>query len=265
MDELQNASINMFQVLKEGALDEWRDFRNDITTDYRRFNRDCKQLKKRLRVENNSSELILRKQVRNYERELRSRDFISDLNETVRNKISSAESLISYYQSRPEMTEYTLSIELPRMDYTVWTKTGEKLTTTSSILSYQKKTADQESNDNDLLWRCSNQSILGDVIAALMSQEGLIRPQVQAGTCTDDVSMVIDFGCAEPYLRAECFLNVSIPDNSLHGESCRLAGALVTAYFCPSRQEFHARVTQIFPCKAMTENQLNRIVKEIAL
>lgn len=251
----------MLKIFKEGALDEWREFRDDIAKEYGQLNKDCKQFKNRLMTQQRVKEGEIRKQIRAYERELTSSDYVSKLNESIRNTIPSAKSLIDYYESRPKLTEYTLTTELSRMEYTVWTAEGKKLTSPSEILSYHTEVAAESRNNDDLLWRCANQSILGDVIAALTSEDGLIRPQLQAGTFADDVSIVVDLGCSNPYVRAECFLNVSIPDKN--GERVQLAGALVSVYLCPSRQEFHANLSQVFPCKALSHNQVNRVAKGI--
>mmetsp|Transcript_13623 Transcript_13623/g.20740 ORF Transcript_13623/g.20740 Transcript_13623/m.20740 type:complete len:214 (-) Transcript_13623:133-774(-) len=205
----------------------------------------------------------LDKQIQKYQSALRSRKYIYELNRSIHTTIPSAESLTEYYQSHPELADYTIDKELPRMKYTVWTREGTKLIHPSDISAYyneEQQTADVWHNDF-LLWRSANQSILGDVISAMTSPKGLVRPQLKAATFVKDVSVTMDFKCIDPHVRVECFLNISLPDSK--GQSLLLAGALVMAYFCPSRNKFNAGVTKVFPCKSLTQEEVDRAAASI--
>jgi len=243
-------------MIERATREEWKGFKNCISEECRQLKKDCQQLLKQHCPCLMESDL--RKQIHQYQLALRSRKFLSKLNKRIRTEIPSAESTTEYYRARPELGEYTMKKELQRIKYTVWTREGKKLTDSSDIFAYYKETAGE---NDDLLWRCANQSILGDITMAMVSPDSLIRPQLNAGTCVDEVSMVIDYRCINPHVRVECFLNICIPDSK--GQRLSLAGALVMVYFCPSRQEIRAHVTNIFPCHSLTHDEVDRAVAEI--
>jgi len=227
--------------------------------------KECQYFKRWLCLEESAAEftistieLDMRNEIRNYARTLQAPEYKSTLNNTIQLQLPSAKSLTEYYESHPELTEYTMKKELSRMDYTVHTKDGKRITKPSQIQAYQKEI----NGKNDLLWRCSNQSILGDVVAALTSSNGLIRPQMEAGTCVDYISLVVDFRNKEPFVRVECFMNVSIPCNT--EIRLALAGVLVMVYFCPGQQKFLGQVTRVFPCPSLTENQVNAAAESLS-
>ena len=49
-------------------------------------------------------------------------------------------SLLEYYEARPELASYTVEQELPRMSYTVRTRTGEVHRGASAIRAYHPNT-----------------------------------------------------------------------------------------------------------------------------
>jgi hypothetical protein len=69
--------------------------------------------------------------------DVRSSIFVSEMNKMVDDSIPSSEELKAYYESRPELTEYTIQKELHRMAYTVFTHKGKKLTVLADIEAYQ--------------------------------------------------------------------------------------------------------------------------------
>jgi len=253
------------------AREEWKDIKQDALHEWKEIMSGCQKLKRRMvqtTVRSNSSRMKTsaldqkKQQIRSYEKEIRQPQFVQALNETICNFLPSAKALVEYYEALPELTDYTMMEELKRIDYTVHTHDNKKITNSSEILAYQEKNV----KGNDLLWRCSNQSLLADVIASLTSDKGLIRPQIQAGTFVKDFSLILNFsrdGNSMPNVHAEFFLNVSIPVDNNGGESLSLAGALVTVYFCPDREEFRAKVKYIFPCPELTEEGVHNAAKSL--
>ena len=73
---------------------------------------------------------------------------------------------------------YTLKTEIQRLQYTVYTHTNRRLTDAADIQTYENENFDNNTTDNDdLLWRCSNQSLLADAVAALTTV-GLVRQRI---------------------------------------------------------------------------------------
>jgi hypothetical protein len=88
-----------------------------------------------------------------------------------------ADEMIDYYKSRPELREFTLKSELPRMDYEVLIVDEEsgvdsKLVTTDEIRAYFLALEKEGSLDEevDIILRASNQSLLADPLAMLTGE-----------------------------------------------------------------------------------------------
>jgi len=266
-----------FKSLKQELLEEWNDVRggwNDITQDAKEefddIAGDLNDIKEewvqewwRQLDEHTNSEKIgmgqKKRLIRMYEKEIQEPGLSLTLNKTISNLLPSAKALAEYYENRPEMTEYTMTKELERINYTIYTHDNRKLTDPSEILSYQKECGVMK---DGILWRCSNQSLLADVVAALTSETGLIRPQMQAAMSIDDFSLTLNFSDNMPNVYAECYLNVSVPGSS-DNERVPLTGALVTVWFCPGREEFRANVSCIFPCPRLTERDVDNAARSL--
>jgi hypothetical protein len=204
-------------------------------------------------VEGNTN---LREEIRSYEKALRSESFLKEVDSSIQNQMSSADDLIDYYRSRPELKEYTLEKELHRMKYTLYTHDGKKITEADQIATYAKETQGNSIPESyELLWRAANQSIFGDLITSLTSEAGMVRPQIGTATFVNDCSIVIDLGRDKPNLRAECFLNLSIP--GAEGERLSMGGVLVAVYFCPDLHLFKAKVLHVSPSPRLSEDQVN--------
>mmetsp|Transcript_61818 Transcript_61818/g.85996 ORF Transcript_61818/g.85996 Transcript_61818/m.85996 type:complete len:273 (-) Transcript_61818:10-828(-) len=210
-------------------------------------------------------EQLFQDKIRNYESDLRSPLFHSYINETVQKTLPSTNEIMKYYETRPELSQYTLEKELHRMNYAVVTHEGEKLTNSEEIKAYHQ--SQQESSnrkdENELIWRSANQSILGDILVALTSQDGLIRPQYEASTTVSNVTLVLDFHRESPTARAKCLLNLSIP--SCDGERLSLVKFIVEVYFCPKQNNFRAIVSHMFPNKRLTDIEVNNAAKSLIL
>jgi hypothetical protein len=210
-------------------------------------------------------ELQKRKEIRSLEYSLRSNGaerFLQRLNVAVQSL--SAEEFLKYCEGQPELKELTLKKELTRMAYTLYTPDGTKLTDPEKIANYIEAESTELSEKHELLYRASNQSIFADVIVALTSFNGLIRPQLSAGTFVNDSSLILDLSSSQPHVRAECFLNVSIPDG--RNDQLSMAGALVEVCLCPSRKEFKAKVLYLSPCgeEPLSEQQIKDAAKSMA-
>jgi len=211
-------------------------------------------------------ELQKRKEIRSLEYSLRSSGgdrFLQRLNVACQQSLSSEE-FLKYCQEQPELKELTLKKELTRMNYTVYTPDGTKLTDPEEIANYIENEPAELSQHHELLYRASNQTLFADVVVALTSFNGLIRPQLSAGTFVNDSSLILDLSSEEPHVRGECFLNVSIPDG--HNGQLSLAGALIQVCFCPSRNEFQAKILYLSPCgeEPLTEQQVKDAAKSMA-
>jgi hypothetical protein len=203
-------------------------------------------------VEGNTN---LREEIRSFEEALRSESFMKEVDTSIQNQLSSAD-LINYYRSRPELKEYTIEKELHRMKYTLYTHDGKKITEADQIANYAKEMQGNSiSETHELLWRAANQSIFGDLITSLTSEAGMVRPQIGTATFVDDCSIVIDLGRDKPNLRAECFLNLSIP--GAEGKRLSMGGVLVAVYFCPDLDLLKAKVLHVSPSPRLSEDQVS--------
>lgn len=193
---------------------------------------------------------IKMQEIRDFQETLADPSLVPELNLLIQSTLTSCPDLVDYYQNRPELKEYTLTKELPRMKYTVFTDKGQKLTEPEEILEYARSHSDQ----HDILWRAANQSIFGDVISTLTCDAGLVRPHFSTASFVDDITVTLDLGRDTPHLTAECFVNVTIP--GYEGERLQLAGVLVGVYFCPTTSKMEARVLHISPSRALTDEEL---------
>ena len=89
-----------------------------------------------------------------------------------------ADEMIDYYKTRPELKEFTLKSELPRMDYEVLVpngKTGEgtKLTSTDDVRNYFSSLEEENitlDEEVEIILRAANQSLLADPLAMLTGE-----------------------------------------------------------------------------------------------
>jgi len=133
-----------------------------------------------------------------------------------------ADDMLEYYRSRPELKEFTLKSELPRMDYSVMAvdvETGEniKLVETEEIRAYFAAfdEAARDDEEIDMILRASNQSLLADPLA-MLTGEGAGK-LVHSGSFH---STVISTACSlkldlrregERRVKIECELAICVP------------------------------------------------------
>jgi hypothetical protein len=261
--------------INEGVKGEASDELDELVQQYRNFRQSFRGGQLLLAEDTTSAPVVstteanYQEQIRRYESDVRSNLFVTEMNKLVEESLPSSEELRAYYQSRPELTEYTIKKELHRMAYTVFTHDGRKLTDPAEIEAYQATDYfhDQEegaaaaADNNEILWRAANQSLLGDIIVALTSTTGMIRPQLEAATFVNDLTMVLDFATDEPFAQAECFMNLSIPGSE--GERLSLAGVLVNVHFCPDSEKFKARISHVFPSATLCAAQVNGAARSL--
>lgn len=207
-------------------------------------------------------ELSFRSQIRCFEDDLHSKSFVAKLNSTIRNRLVSGTDFLGYYKSQPDLKDYTLKQELYRIHYTVITPQKSLLTHPRDILDYVKSETQDQAEGHELLYRAANQSIFADAMIALTSFDGLVRPQLCAGTFVDKSSIIIDMSREHPHVRAQCFMNISIPDNE--GNRLTMACALVSIVFCPSTEELKAGILHLLPLPYMREEEMYGAAKSLA-
>jgi len=217
--------------------------------------------------------------IRDLEMTLQDPLFVTKLNnDVIPSHLSSCPEMVQYYHERPQLYDYTLTKELTRMSYTVYTETGQKLTETAAILDYAGRSSQRQNLDHDLLWRAANQSIFADVIISLTrDDDGLIRPSLGMASSVSDISILIDFARDTPHISAECFVQLVFPgryhddreeEEGIGNGSCQdkdvVAGALVGVYFCPSQNRMEAKVLHISPAPQMTDELVSDIAENVA-
>lgn len=207
---------------------------------------------------NLDKEFQKRREIRNFEWALRSDNFLARLNTSIQGK--SADEFLAYCESQPELKELTVTKDLTRMNYTIYTPEGAKLTDPQEIAEFIQ--SDAMAERHEIVYRAANQAIFADMITSLTSFNGLIRPQLSAGTFIDDPSIVVDLASDHPHIRAECFLNISIPDG-INGK-LSMAGAIAEICFCPSRKELKAGILYLTPCCELTDHEVAYAAKSLA-
>jgi len=116
---------------------------------------------------------------------------------------ASFDKLRDYYVREKKLARYTLRSEIERMSYKITTKSESiVLSTTEAIREHFGDGVDDDifsyfglddDNDDNLLWRASNQSLLGDIVSILSGTKDVIRPHLGASASADKVSFHINF------------------------------------------------------------------------
>jgi hypothetical protein len=137
-----------------------------------------------------------------------------------------ADEMIEYYRSRPELMEFTLKSELPRMDYEVLVTDDEngediKLKTTDDIRAYfsslkgNKQGIDEEV---DIILRAANQSLLADPLAMLTGEgdgklvhSGSFHSTLIATDCSFKLDLRIK---GERRVKINCELAICVPSGT---------------------------------------------------
>jgi hypothetical protein len=136
-----------------------------------------------------------------------------------------ADNMLEYYRSRPELRDFTLKSELPRMNYEVLVvddETGKeiKLNTTDGIRSYfaLREQSNADDDEVDTLLRAANQSLLADPLG-ILSGEGdgrLVHSgRFHSTLIATDCSFKLDLRReGQRRVKVQCELAICIPSGS---------------------------------------------------
>lgn len=157
---------------------------------------------------------------------------------------SKARGLLRYYQERPNLLEYTLEKELPRMDYTwIDEMTGEFISDKARISLLLWEASLSMDPVKVILPRCANQSLLADLLQflTLETENALIRTQFHMAVHTLQVNITIMPSNGTVLVKAS--LSLSLP-HPLHG-LVKIATVNVSAQFSPLTPLFHYHVESV--------------------
>ena len=143
--------------------------------------------------------------------------------------------LCRYYHDRPQLRDYTLNTEVPRMDYQVMISDEVVLTETVEI---QKHFSDYPIDDlvDDMLLRSSNQSLLADIFQIITGPDLIIRNQFLATAVATTCRFVIDMRRSnqpQRHLQADCQMIISVPSGESYQSKLNLSSLRLLIHFCP--------------------------------
>ena len=148
-----------------------------------------------------------------------------------------AHELLEYYESRPNLASYTRSKELPRMEYQVMLPNGHIETNKNQI-------AQNYLPDKSLVARCSNQSLLADLLHVITGPDLLVRPQFLAICVARRCKFTVHLGDQQrDMVDCACQLHLSLPTSE--GERLGIANVHVSIIFAPYQPMVEFRVRKI--------------------
>eukprot|EP00980_Cylindrotheca_fusiformis_P005014 scaffold1062_cov130-Cylindrotheca_fusiformis.AAC.20 len=145
-----------------------------------------------------------------------------------------ARELAGYYQSREKLAEYTRSKEISRMDYRVVLPDGD-------VVMDKQDIAQNYMPNESLVSRCSNQSILADLLQVITDKDLLVRPQFMAICVAHTCKFTIHLG--DGVVDCACQLHLSVP--KADGQRLNIAHVHVSVVFAPYRPMIQYRVNAI--------------------
>lgn len=133
--------------------------------------------------------------------------------------------ILEYYRSRPELKDFTIKSELPRMDYEVVfldEKTGKdvKLVATEDIRSYfaSLDKIDADDDEADIILRAANQSLLADPLSMLTCEgdgklvhSGSFHSTLIATVCSFKLDLRRK---GQRRVKVQCELAICVPSGS---------------------------------------------------
>jgi len=119
--------------------------------------------------------------------------------------------LLEYYESRPELGEYTITQELPRMDYRVIPADGDA----GEITDKGAIRAAHESTKESVVWRLANQSLFSDTLVELHAR--LLRPDLSIAITNETSRFTVDLREATKGVEAVSSFKISTL-----GEGCEM-------------------------------------------
>jgi hypothetical protein len=142
--------------------------------------------------------------------------------------------LADYYRTRENLAEYTRSKEISRMDYRVVLPNGDV------VMDKQQIAANFLPNES-LVARCSNQSLLADVLQVITGKDLLVRPQFMAICVAHACKFTIHLG--DGLVDCACQLRLSMP--KADGQPLNIANIHVSIVFAPDQPMIQYRVNAI--------------------
>jgi hypothetical protein len=139
--------------------------------------------------------------------------------------------LTEYYKSRPQLFDYTLDTELPRMDYQVVLSSQERLLDKYQV---QQHFLSKKNSPVEILIRSANQSLLADLLAQLTGPDCLIRHEYLATAVATSCQFVLH----PSFVECHCSLTLSLP--SATGDRLDVALLVVSIDFAqPPAVHYH--------------------------
>ena len=168
-----------------------------------------------------------------------------------------ADDMVDYYRARPELKEFTLKSELPRMDYEVLAvdkETGNdiRLVETDEVRFYLESLEESNTDDYeevDIILRAANQSLLADPLAMMTGEgngklvhSGSFHSTVIATVCSFKLDLRRE---GERRVKVQCELAICVPSGydgtSEHSEgsedkaaTLEIARVVLVIQFSPS-------------------------------
>lgn len=168
-----------------------------------------------------------------------------------------ADDMVDYYRARPELKEFTLKSELPRMDYEVLAvdkETGNdiRLVETDEVRFYLESLKESNTDDYeevDIILRAANQSLLADPLAMMTGEgngklvhSGSFHSTVIATVCSFKLDLRRE---GERRVKVQCELAICVPSGydgtSEHSEgsedkaaTLEIARVVLVIQFSPS-------------------------------
>jgi hypothetical protein len=142
-------------------------------------------------------------------------DSIAQVNRRLSTQYNTREKAIElqhYYASRPQLLQYTLEKEFPRMEYTLRLQKNGPLLKDKTIMAQVLPQHDSHS----LCGRCANQSLLVDVLQAMSSETGIQRTAVlpsrfMASSIATSCHFTIDLPASTVHVHALFQISLPLP------------------------------------------------------
>ena len=148
-----------------------------------------------------------------------------------KNNQETALQLCHYYHARPQLREYTIDTEVPRMDYQIIISDELILTNASEIQEYFIEHPVDNLVD-DMILRSANQSLLADILPIITGPDGIVRMQYMASSHANKVRFVLDLRDVRS-LHVDCTMIISIPSGLKEPPKLDLASLRLMIEFSP--------------------------------
>jgi len=133
---------------------------------------------------------------------------------------ASFDELEAYYRSRPELSAYTLTTELTRMEIAVVMEDGRHVTEPAAVRAVYDASGG-EAGSCELLWRMANQSLVADLLVRVRH----VWMDPSLGSCVRTSSCKMALALAKRTLCCECELRLAVA----------FQGALLEVACCEAR------------------------------